>query len=83
NVLYVPNIKKNLVSGFKLCKSGVKAVIESDKVILSKSNIFVGKAYACDGMFKLNINNITSSPVLPPPLPVRPPHLLPYGAGVD
>ncbi|GJV46554.1 zinc finger, CCHC-type containing protein [Tanacetum coccineum] len=32
NVLHVPNIRKNLVSGFKLCKSGVKAVIESDKV---------------------------------------------------
>ncbi|GJV36868.1 retrovirus-related pol polyprotein from transposon TNT 1-94 [Tanacetum coccineum] len=45
NVLHVPNIRKNLVSGFKLCKSGVKAVIESDKVILSKANVFVGKAY--------------------------------------
>nr|GEY71176.1 glucose-6-phosphate isomerase 1, chloroplastic [Tanacetum cinerariifolium] len=33
NVLHVSNIRKNLVSGFKLCKSGVKAVIESDKVI--------------------------------------------------
>nr|GEY47464.1 hypothetical protein [Tanacetum cinerariifolium] len=31
NVLHVPNIMKNLVSGFKLYKSGVKAVIESDK----------------------------------------------------
>ncbi|GJZ55719.1 retrovirus-related pol polyprotein from transposon TNT 1-94 [Tanacetum coccineum] len=50
NVLHVPNIRKNLVSGFKLCKSGVKAVIESDKVILSKANVFVGKAYACDGI---------------------------------
>nr|GEW98108.1 RNA-directed DNA polymerase, eukaryota [Tanacetum cinerariifolium] len=38
------NIRKNLVSGFKLCKSGVKAVIESDKVILSKANVFVEKA---------------------------------------
>ncbi|GJR04813.1 zinc finger, CCHC-type containing protein, partial [Tanacetum coccineum] len=65
NVLYVLNIRKNLVSGFKLCKSGVKAVIESDKVILSKANVFVGKAYACDGMFKLNINKITSSAYLP------------------
>ncbi|GJW75361.1 retrovirus-related pol polyprotein from transposon TNT 1-94 [Tanacetum coccineum] len=65
NVLHVPNIRKNLVSGFKLCKSGVKAVIESDKVILSKANVFVGKAYACDGMFKLNINKITSSAYLP------------------
>nr|GEY18052.1 retrovirus-related Pol polyprotein from transposon TNT 1-94 [Tanacetum cinerariifolium] len=27
NVLRVPNIRKNLVSSFKLCKSGVKAVI--------------------------------------------------------
>ncbi|GKD36163.1 zinc finger, CCHC-type containing protein, partial [Tanacetum coccineum] len=52
NVLHVPNIRKNLVSGFKLYKSRVKAVIESDKVILSKANVFVGKAYACDGMFK-------------------------------
>ncbi|GKA47911.1 zinc finger, CCHC-type containing protein [Tanacetum coccineum] len=65
NVLHVPNIRKNLVSGFKLCKSGVKAVIESDKVILSKANVFVGKAYACDCMFKLNINKITSSAYLP------------------
>ncbi|GJR99270.1 zinc finger, CCHC-type containing protein [Tanacetum coccineum] len=65
NVLHVPNIRKNLVSGFKLCKSGVKAVIKSNKVILSKANVFVGKAYACDGMFKLNINKITSSAYLP------------------
>nr|GEX16011.1 reverse transcriptase domain-containing protein [Tanacetum cinerariifolium] len=65
NVLHVPNIRKNLVSGFKLCKSGVKAVIELDKVILSKSNVFVGKAYACEGMFKLNINKTTSSAYLP------------------
>nr|GEX27830.1 zinc finger, CCHC-type [Tanacetum cinerariifolium] len=61
NVLHVSNIRKNLVSSFKLCKSEVKVVIESDKVILSKANVFVGKAYACDGMFKLNINKITSS----------------------
>nr|GEW46910.1 hypothetical protein [Tanacetum cinerariifolium] len=50
NVLHVPNIRKNLVSGFKLCKSGAKAVIESDKVIMSKANVFVGKAYACEGV---------------------------------
>ncbi|GKE94842.1 hypothetical protein Tco_1579697, partial [Tanacetum coccineum] len=56
NVLHVSNIRKILVSGFNLCKGGVKAVIESDKVILSKANVFVGKAYAYDGMFKLNIN---------------------------
>ncbi|GKE20098.1 zinc finger, CCHC-type containing protein, partial [Tanacetum coccineum] len=64
-VLHVPNIRKNLISGFKLCKSRVKGVIESDKVIMSKANVFVGKAYAYDGMFKLNINMITSSAYLP------------------
>ncbi|GJU81401.1 retrovirus-related pol polyprotein from transposon TNT 1-94 [Tanacetum coccineum] len=64
NVLYVLNIRKNLVSGFKLCKSGIKPMIESDKVIMSKANVFVGKAYVCDGMFKLNINKITSSAYL-------------------
>nr|GEV13381.1 hypothetical protein [Tanacetum cinerariifolium] len=42
-----------------------EAVIESDKVIMSKDNVFVGKAYACDGMFKLNINKTTSSAYLP------------------
>nr|GEZ70165.1 retrovirus-related Pol polyprotein from transposon TNT 1-94 [Tanacetum cinerariifolium] len=65
NVLHVPNIRKNLVFCFKLCKSRVKAVIKSDKVILSKSNVFVGKAYACNGMFKLNINKTTSSAYWP------------------
>ncbi|GKA38548.1 zinc finger, CCHC-type containing protein [Tanacetum coccineum] len=45
NVLHVLNIRKNLVSGFKLCKSGIKVVIESDKMILSKANVFLGKAY--------------------------------------
>ncbi|GKB25313.1 zinc finger, CCHC-type containing protein [Tanacetum coccineum] len=65
NVLYVLNIRNNLVSRFKLCKSGIKAVIESSKVIMSKANVFVGKAYTCDGMFKLNINKNTSSAYLP------------------
>ena len=43
NVFHVPDIKKNLVSANLLCKSGVKAVLKSDKLILSKNGIFVGK----------------------------------------
>ena len=50
NVFHVPKIKKNLASANLLCKSGVKAVLESDKLILSKNGIFVGKGYATDGM---------------------------------
>lgn len=36
NVLHVYSIRKNLVSGFVLCKKGLKTIIESDKIILSK-----------------------------------------------
>ncbi|KAL0451904.1 UNVERIFIED_CONTAM: hypothetical protein Slati_1168500 [Sesamum latifolium] len=52
NVLHVPEIRKNLVSAALLCKKGLKAVIESDKLIFTKSGVFVGKGYYCDGMFK-------------------------------
>ncbi|KAF2320000.1 hypothetical protein GH714_021885 [Hevea brasiliensis] len=57
NVLYVPEIRKNLVSASLLCKKGYKAVLESDKIIVSINGLFVGKGYSCDGMFKLSINN--------------------------
>ncbi|RVX02495.1 Retrovirus-related Pol polyprotein from transposon TNT 1-94 [Vitis vinifera] len=43
NVLYVPDMNKNLVSGDLLGKPGIKAVFESGKLILSKSGNFVGK----------------------------------------
>nr|GEU68454.1 hypothetical protein [Tanacetum cinerariifolium] len=39
NVLYVPKLRKNLVSGPMLNKCGYKLVYESDKYILSKSGI--------------------------------------------
>ncbi|CAI0424569.1 unnamed protein product [Linum tenue] len=57
NVLHVPDVRKNLVSGFMLCKKGIKVVIESDRVILTKDGMFVGKGYVSDGMFKLSIDN--------------------------
>ena len=58
NVLYVPDIRKNLVSGSLLSKHGFRIIIESDKVILSKSSMFVGKGYATDGLFKLNVMSV-------------------------
>lgn len=39
------------------CKSGIKLVLEFDKLILTKFGAFVGKGYSCDVMFKLSINN--------------------------
>uniref|UniRef100_A0A2N9HPB4 Retrovirus-related Pol polyprotein from transposon TNT 1-94-like beta-barrel domain-containing protein n=1 Tax=Fagus sylvatica TaxID=28930 RepID=A0A2N9HPB4_FAGSY len=46
-------LRKNLISANLLCKKGVKAVIESDNLILSKGGVFVGKGYSCDGIFKM------------------------------
>lgn len=43
NVLYVPEIRENLASKSFLNKHGFHIVFESDKVILSKSGMFVGK----------------------------------------
>ncbi|KAL0423391.1 UNVERIFIED_CONTAM: hypothetical protein Sradi_0873900 [Sesamum radiatum] len=56
NVLHVPKIRKNLVSAALLCKKGLKAIIESEKLIFTKSGVFVGKGYYCNGMFKLCTN---------------------------
>ncbi|GKA23908.1 hypothetical protein Tco_0709941, partial [Tanacetum coccineum] len=55
NVLYVMEIRKNLVSGWLLNKFGFRLVFESDKFVLSKNQMYVGKGYAVNGMFKLNV----------------------------
>ena len=72
NVLHVPDIRKNLVSGSLLSKNGFRLVFESDKFVLTKNGMYVGKCYMSDGLFKLNvmtvvpsvINNNTSSSYL-------------------
>nr|GEY21362.1 zinc finger, CCHC-type [Tanacetum cinerariifolium] len=58
NVLYVPKLRKNLVSGPMLNKCGYKQVYEFDKYILSMSGVFVGFGYYNDGIFILNLNKV-------------------------
>ncbi|GJU31771.1 zinc finger, CCHC-type containing protein [Tanacetum coccineum] len=58
NVLYVPKLCKNLISGPVLNKCGDKQVYESDKYILSKSGVFVGFGYYNNEMFMLNLNKV-------------------------
>ena len=43
NVLYVPKIRKNLVSGSLLNNPGFRLVFESNKFVLPKSGMYVGK----------------------------------------
>ena len=61
NVLYTPFMRKNLMSSYLLNKAGFKQTMESNQYVISKKGLFVGKWYACDGMFKLNIENNMSS----------------------
>ena len=55
DVLHVPDIRKNLVSCSLLSKNGFKLVFESDKFVLTKNGMYVGKGYISNGLFKINI----------------------------
>ena len=57
DVLYTPSMRKNLMSSFLLNKAGFNQTTEFDNYVITKNGIFVGKGYACDGMFKLNVEN--------------------------
>ncbi|KAD3067345.1 hypothetical protein E3N88_35225 [Mikania micrantha] len=54
DTLYVPSLRRNIVSGVLLNKVGLKQVIEADKIIISKNDNFVGKAYLSGSLFVLN-----------------------------
>ena len=54
NVLYVLEIHKNLIFGSLLNKHRFRMVFKVDKVVVSKSGMFVGKGYVSNGLFKLN-----------------------------
>ena len=45
------------MSCFLLNKAGFKQTIKSNNYVITKKGLFVGKGYAYDGMFKLNIEN--------------------------
>src|SRR5436853_4896574 len=60
NVLFVPDIRKNLISVDLLDRRGFKISVESGKVILTKNGVFVGKGFACNGMYKMSINKVES-----------------------
>ena len=57
-VLHVPNIRKNLIFVALLGKVGVKVLFESEKIVMTKNNIFVRKNYCNQGLFVLNIDNV-------------------------
>lgn len=62
---HLPEMRKNLVSADLLIKNGFKCVLVSNKVVISKNEMHVGKGYLFEGFFKLNImvaeNNSTQA----------------------
>ena len=58
NVLYVPEIHKNLVFGSLLNNHGFWMVFELDKFVLSKSGMCIGKGYMSNRMWKFNVMNV-------------------------
>nr|GEW18086.1 Pol polyprotein [Tanacetum cinerariifolium] len=55
NMLHVPNITKNLISGPILSNKEFNLVFELDKFVVTKSGVYVGKGYLDEGHFKLSI----------------------------
>jgi len=50
NVLYVPSLRRNLISSILLNKVGLKTIARDDKV-----GVFVGKVYLNGSLFVLNL----------------------------
>ena len=61
DVLYTSSMRKNLMSSFFLNNAGFKQTVESNNYVITKKRLFVGKGFACDGMFKLNVENNKTS----------------------
>ena len=61
DVLHVPDIRWNLVSVSLLGKAGVRILFDSNKMVLTKNDAFVGNDYCNQGLFMLNIYNIINN----------------------
>ena len=64
-VLHVPNIRANLVSIALLRKVGVKVSFESNRIVMTKNNVFVGKRFYNQGLFVLSNTEIIVMPQNP------------------
>ena len=61
DVLHVPNIRWNLVSVSLLGKTRVRILFDSNKIVLTKNDAFVGKGYCNQGLFMLKVFDIINN----------------------
>ena len=58
-VYHIYDIRKNLISTFLLVQQGYKVVFESNRVVIMRHGVFIGKDYICDGLFKLSLMSLS------------------------
>ena len=61
DVLHVLDISWNLVSLSLLGKARVRILFDSDKIVLTKKDAFVGNGYCNQGLFMLNVYDIINN----------------------
>ena len=54
----MPNTRANLVSVALLGKVGVKVSFESNRIVMTKNNVFVAKGFCNQGLFVLSISKV-------------------------
>ena len=62
-VLHVSTLRKNLISESLLLRAGYRIVKKSNNLVISNSNIFIGKGFICDGLFRLNVINSSDNKI--------------------
>jgi hypothetical protein len=55
NVLHVPEMRRNLISGSLLMKAGLKLSFDSDRLVITHNGEFVGKGFCNGGLFTLDV----------------------------
>jgi len=55
NILYVPSLRRNLVSSSLLDVTGFEVNQKAEKIVILHNWIFVGKGYCSGGLFVLNV----------------------------
>ena len=60
-VHHVPEIRRNIISGSCLVKSGFELSLKFNKVVITHTGLFFGKGYLSDGLFLINVEPVLGS----------------------
>ncbi|KAF3650371.1 putative protein-like [Capsicum annuum] len=58
NVLYIPELRRNLISVSLLDKNGFKCVTIYEKIVISKGEMYVEKGYLTEGLCRMNVMTV-------------------------